>query len=160
MRRIHSESPSSSSPACSGPCRSSADVVIDHISAGEQILHHIAGVLHPVVAASEARIRPYSKEIQVRGNRASAGLDRLTLETSGDLLAVDVGLHEPVEEHQPVGARVIEQACHLPRRAEVRAQLHGMGTADRGLDRLEHIEVADAPPHDRRSADRPAGNRC
>ncbi len=55
-------------------------------------------------------------------------------------VGVDVGLKEPVEQHERVGARLVEPERHLAQRAEVRAQLHGDGHADRALDAQQDID--------------------
>src|SRR5438445_283201 len=78
LRAIHSDRPSSRTAACPGPCRISADAVITTSAPASRYLITSAGPSTPVVAAREARKCWCRMEIQVRGSRASAGLERYT----------------------------------------------------------------------------------
>jgi hypothetical protein len=75
LRSIHSHSPSSSTEAYSGPCRSSADAVITTSAPASRYLISSVEPSTPVVAASDAPIRPCSNVIHVSGSRASAARD-------------------------------------------------------------------------------------
>ena len=101
-----------------------------------------AGSSTPVVAASAARTRPRRSAIHVRGSRASAGLERSTAGTTARAVGVDVGLQEPVEEHEPVGAGLVEPQRHLAGRAEVRAELDRDRHGHRVLDPRQDVDVA------------------
>ena len=54
---------------------------LDDVRPGEQILGHVVACSTPVLAASEARIRPCSNAIHVSGKRVSAGVDSATVRT-------------------------------------------------------------------------------
>ena len=77
----------------------------------------------------------------MRGSRASAGLERPTCGHDGERVGVDVGLQEPVEQHERVRARLVEPQRHLAGRAEVRAQLDRHRHADRVLDPRQDVDV-------------------
>ena len=82
-----------------------------------------AAVSTPVVAASEA-LHPSVQERDPRARQARLGRAReADLRHDGERVGVDVGLQEPVEEHERVGAGLVEPQRHLAGRAEVRAQL-------------------------------------
>ena len=77
----------------------------------------------------------------MRGSRASAGRGEADLAHHGERLGVDVGLQEPVEEHQRVRARLVQPQRHLAGRAEVRAQLDRHRHADRLFDPRQDVDV-------------------
>ena len=54
---------------------------------------------------------------------------------------VDVRLVEAVEQHQAVGAGLVEALGHVGEVGEERAELHRHRDGDRGLHRLEDVEV-------------------
>jgi sulfhydrogenase subunit alpha len=56
-------------------------------------------------------------------------------------LGVDVGLQEPVEQHQAVRARLVKPQCHLADRAEVRAQLDRHRHGHRVLDPAQDVDM-------------------
>ena len=56
------------------------------------------------------------------------------------LLDVDVGLVEPVEEHEAVGARLVELRGEVGERGVVRGELHRHRDADGLADRLHHLD--------------------
>ena len=56
-------------------------------------------------------------------------------------LGVDVGLQEPVEQHQAVRARLVKPQGHLADRAEVRAQLDRHRHGHRVLDPAQDVDV-------------------
>ena len=78
----------------------------------------------------------------MRGSRASAGLRQADAGHHGERFGVDVGLQEPVEQHQPVRAGLVEPQRHLAGRAEVRAQLDRDRHGHRVLDPRQDVEVA------------------
>src|SRR5450755_105777 len=80
LRVIHADSPSSSTVACSGPWRSSAEAVITTSAPASRYFATSAWSSTPVVAASAARTLPRSSAIHVRGNPASTGLESATEE--------------------------------------------------------------------------------
>jgi hypothetical protein len=93
----------------------------------------------PVVAASAARTLPWSRAIHVRGRRASAGFESVTL---GECLGIDVRLQEAVEKHECVGSGLVQPQRKLAEGTEVRAQLDGDRHRDRRLHASEDIDVA------------------
>src|SRR5690349_24038377 len=105
LRAIQPDRPSSRTAACPGPCRISADAVITTSAPASRYLITSAGPSTPVVAARETLRCRRRMEIQVRGSRASAGLE-VHVRQHREGLGIDVGLQEPVEQHQAVRARL------------------------------------------------------
>src|SRR4029077_20953227 len=79
--------------AYSGPCRSSADAVITTSAPASRYLISSVEPSTPVVAASDAPIRPCSNVIHVSGSRASAARDNdvpgATASVSGSMSGCD-----------------------------------------------------------------------
>ena len=78
----------------------------DHhaVGAGEQQLQDVLGVCTPLVAASSTSMRPFRIAIQRSGRRSSSEVESTRFGATSQRLEVDVGLHEAVEQHEPVGA--------------------------------------------------------
>ena len=77
----------------------------------------------------------------MRGSRASAWAGEADPLHHGEGLGVDVGLQEPVEQHQGVRAGLVQPQRHLAGRAEVGAQLDSHRHGDRTLDPRQDIDV-------------------
>src|SRR5665811_681091 len=82
LRSIHCSRPDTSLVACDGPYFRSDDVVITTSAPASRYFTTSSDVSTPDVPASEARTRPYSAEIHVRGSRPENGVDRSTVGSS------------------------------------------------------------------------------
>ena len=91
-----------------GPFRSSADTI--WVTCAPAIVDFMtsSAVCTPPVTASEACTRPDRMAIPRRRSSSSEESDRCSVRVSGQILHIDVGLIEAVEQHQAIGAFPIE----------------------------------------------------
>ena len=89
-----------------GPVRRSAETICVTCAPAIVALTTSSAVCTPPVAASDARTRPDRMASQCR--RRSSSDESESAACAHQLLRVDVGLVEPVENDQPVGAGAIE----------------------------------------------------
>ena len=95
----------------------------------------------PLVAA---RLGFYSAEEDADpGERQAHGLRRAQQHAGSQFerFEIDIGLVEAIEQHQAVGAGLIEALGHVREVAEERAQLDGDRDVDGGFDGLQNVDV-------------------
>ena len=112
------------------------------VGAGEEVLGHVVrgldagGRSERGAHASMEQRDPRARQPGLGGAReADPGND-------GERLGVDIGLQEPVEQHQSVRAGLVQPQRHLAGRAEVRTQLDRDRHAHRFLDARQDVEVS------------------
>ena len=140
---------------CAGPCRSSAEVVITTSAPASRYFTTSSAPLHSA-CSPRARLEcvPTARRSTSSGRRISGGRAELQSRSTEQLHEIDVRLVEPVEQHQPVGARRVELANHMPDRAEIRAELdrdrdrHGPPAP---LARCRYSAILDLAPRQSRS---------
>ena len=95
----------------------------------------------PLVAARLAWMRAVEHRDPAQRHAHGHGRAQQDVRLHFEALQVDVRLVEPVEQHQAVGAGVVEALGHVGEVAEERAELHRHRNGHLGLHRLEDVEV-------------------
>ena len=133
---IQSDRPSSRTAACSGPCRSSADVVMTTSAPASRCLATSAGSSTPVVAASAERTRPRSSAIHVRGSRPSVGLERPTPDTTASLSGSMSGCRNRLKSTSPSAPASSSRSAISPIELKCGLSLTATGTVTASLTRV------------------------
>ena len=116
----HVSMPPSTVVTCVGPSCSRALAIIVTSAPTSRAFSASSAVWIPVVQAKDACTLSRRTPIQRSGSSELLGGGQVQRRIDRHRLEVDVRLHEPVEEHQPVGARGDQPVRHVPDRGEER----------------------------------------
>ena len=113
----------------------------DDVRTREQVRRDVGGLVDPGRRGEGGGDVPAEDGDPGARQPRLAGRGQAHVGRDPERLRVDVGLEEPVEEHEAVRARPVEAHRHLPGRAEVRAQLDRHGHRHGVAHLLEDLDV-------------------
>ena len=111
------------------------------IGTGEQQLEHVVGRVGTAGGGQAGRHATAQDGDPAQRQPKLIGSGQHQVWRDIEFFETDVGLHETVEQHQPLGAGLGQPCGHVGHRAEVRRHLHGHRQRDLPGDRFDQVDI-------------------